>query len=184
MIDRFVPGLRRRADGRRVRAVSARARENLRRSVDRWAEKTSARASANPAIGLVGLDVSRPPARLRGSSWLPLVVTLVIAAMFLAVLRMDVIRMRLALAQAFEDELRLEEEKRELTVEMRQLRDPAQLARHAERLGFRRAEHLIDLAPEASAPEPSRAGASRPGSAAARPVELATTEGTRPGARP
>jgi hypothetical protein len=65
--------------------------------------------------------------------------------MFLAVLRMDVIRMGFTRARAFEDELGLEQLKRELTVEMRQLRDPAVLARRARELGFRRAERLIDL---------------------------------------
>jgi hypothetical protein len=130
---------------RRTRAASARARDRLRRSVDGWAERTSARAAQGPAIGLIGLDVSRPPVRLRTRTWVPIIAAAVVGAMFLAVLRMDVIRMRFALAQAFKEELRLEEVKRERTVRMRQLRDPAVLARNAERLGFRRAERLIDL---------------------------------------
>jgi hypothetical protein len=133
-----------RTSGRTTRAASRRARQNLRRSIDRWAERTSARAAAGPAIGLIGLDVSRPPQRLR-RSWMPLLVAGVVGALFLAVLRMDVIRMRFQVAQTFEEEMSLQELKRELTVDMRQLRDPAHLARRAEKLGFRRAERLIDL---------------------------------------
>ena len=144
-----------RAVGRRARAVSARARDNLRRSVDRWAVRSSARAAASRSIGLIGLDVSRRPFRFRRRSWIPVFAATAVGMMFLAVLRMDLIRMRFGLAQAFAEELRLEELKREWTVTMRQLRDPAVLARNAERLGFRRAEQLIDLdagAPPAVAP--------------------------------
>lgn len=160
-----------RSAGRRARASAMRARDKLRRSVDRWAERTSARAARNPAVGLIGLDVSRPPLRLRPRSWVPLVAAAVVGAMFLAVLRMDVIRMRFALAQSFAEELRLEDVKRERTVRMRQLRDPAVLARNARRLGFRRAERLIDLdrvgGPPAMAPAPE-------------PIELAAAS-LRPG---
>ena len=114
------------------------------RSVDLWAERGSERA-ANPVISLIGRDVATPPGRLRTGSWAPLIVAAVVGAMFLAVLRMDVIRMGFTRARAFEEEMSLEQRKRDLTVEMRQLRDPAVLARHAREMGFRRAERLIDL---------------------------------------
>jgi hypothetical protein len=112
---------------------------------------------------------------------MPLLVAGVAGALFLAVLRMDVIRMRFAVAQAFEEELRLQELKRELTVDMRQLRDPAQLARRAEKLGFRRAEQLIDLDTHVEAQgSPSRQ--SRPERRG--PVELAATGDLRGRGRP
>ena len=53
--------------------------------------------------------------------------------------------MGFTLAGTFDETHRLEELKRELTVDMRQLRDPAALIRHARELGFRRAERLIEL---------------------------------------
>lgn len=121
-----------------------RLRAGIGKSVDQWAERASERAGA-PGTSLIGFDVSRLPRRLQTRSWAAVLVAAVLGALFLAVLRMDVIRMRFTLAQAFEEELRLEELKRELTVDMRQLRDPAILAERAEQLGFRRAERLIDL---------------------------------------
>ncbi len=163
---RVMRPLRARLDGRRTRAATTRARQELRRSVDRWAARTSARAAANPAINLIGLDVARAPGRLRGTSWLPVLAAALIGALFLAGLRVDVIRMRLARAKSFETELRLEQEERELTVLMRRLRDPAELARRANELGFRRAERLIDLAPGTS-------GAPLPAVAAPPATELA-----------
>ena len=122
--------------------------------LDRWAERTSERA-AGPATRLIGLDVAKPPSRLQTGSWAPVIVAVVVGALSLAVLRMDVIRMRFGLAGMFEEQLRLEELKRELTVGMRQLRDPAALTRHARELGFQRAEHLIDLAEESDARTPA-----------------------------
>jgi hypothetical protein len=161
--------LRSRSDGRRNRAAAVRARQKLRGSVDRWAERASARAAGKPAINLIGFDVARAPGRLRGTSWLPVVAVAVLSGLLLAGLRVDVIRMRLARAESFEEELRLEQEERDLTVEMRQLRDPAELARRAEALGFRRAERMIDLAP-----------GSPPPAAAVAPTELARVSGLRP----
>ena len=121
-----------------------RLRARLGRSIDRWAERTSDRAT-DPGTPLVGLDITRLPSRLRTSSWGPVAIAIVGGALFLAFLRIDVIRMGFTLARTFDDTSRLEELKRELTVDMRQLRDPAALIRHARELGFRRAERLIEL---------------------------------------
>jgi hypothetical protein len=125
-------------------AALKRLRRRLGRSLDRWAERTSERA-ASPEIRLIGLDVVSLPSRLKTGSWAPVVVAAVVGGLFLAVLRMDVIRLRFSLASAFEEELRLEELKRELTVDMRQLRDPAVLGRRAQEIGFQRAARLIEL---------------------------------------
>jgi hypothetical protein len=125
--------------------VSGRVRARVSEWIDRWAERASDRSGRGSAIGLIGLDVAQPPSRLRTRSWAGVVAAAVAGMMFLAVLRVDVIRMRFSVAQAFEEELRLEEVKRELTVEMRRLRDPATLVERAAELGFRRAERLIDV---------------------------------------
>lgn len=118
---------------------------------------------------LIGLDVSRVPLRLERPSWAPLVVAALAGALFLAVLRMDVIRMGFGRAENLKEELRLSELERRLTVRMRQLRDPASLSKKAHELGFRRAEHLIDL------PDPDRhRGISEPPlKRAPQPIELA-----------
>ncbi len=159
-------------------AALDRLRARVDRSIDRWAERRSQRA-ANPGISLIGLDVATPPGRLRTSSWAPVVVAAVIGAMFLAVLRMDVIRMRFTLAGSFEEELRLKELKRELIVDMRQLRDPAVLARRARELGFRRAERLIDLEANGRSRAPARL------EEPADDIELASAaSGYRAGLRP
>ena len=144
----------------------------LGQALDRWAERTSEKA-AGPATRLIGLDVSNPPSRLQTGSWAPVIGAAVVGALFLAVLRMDVIRMRFGLAGMFEEQLRLEGLKRELTVDMRQLRDPAALTRHARELGFRRAEHLINLAEERD----PRTPAAREESAAG--IALAATSSRR-----
>jgi hypothetical protein len=115
-------------------------------------------------VALIGLDVSRPPLRFRTRSWAPAVLAIIVAGLFLAALRVDVTRMRLALGTAFKEELRLEEVERELTVAMRQLRDPANLALRATERGFVRAERLIDLDPVPP---------SRPRAPEATPIELA-----------
>jgi hypothetical protein len=139
--------------------LTGRVRARVNEWIDRWAERASDRSGASSAIGLIGLDVAQPPSRLRTRSWAGVAAAAVAGMMFLAVLRVDVIRMRFSVAEAFEEELRLEEVKRELTVEMRRLRDPAVLVERAGELGFRRAERLIDVGaapprPRVRRPEP------------------------------
>lgn len=153
-------------------AAIDRLRARLHQAVDRWAERTSARAG-DPGTSLIGFDVAKPPRRLRTRSWAPLVAAAVLGALFLAVLRMDVIRMRFSVAQAFEEGLRLEELKRELTVDMRQLRDPAILAHRARELGFRPAERLIDL------DETGGEGAPAPAASTPGEIELASAASDR-----
>lgn len=141
-----------------------RLRAQLDRSIDRWAERTSNRAAAS-GTPLVGLDVASPPGRLRTSSWLPVAGVIVGGALLLAILRIDVIRMGFSLAGAFEEQHRLEELQRELTVNMRQLRDPAVLIRRARELGFRRAERLIEVDENRRTPAPLPSRLNDPGGA-------------------
>jgi hypothetical protein len=86
---------------------------------------------------------------------------------------MDVVRMGFALAENFEEELRLAELERRLTVRMRQLRDPVTLSKKAYELGFRRAEHLIDL-PD---PDLHRGISEPPLMRPPQPIELAAASG-------
>jgi hypothetical protein len=94
-----------------------------------------------------------------------------LAGLSLAALRMDLFRIRYQLADLGRVEKTLREEKNRLTVEMRQLRDPARLAARAEELGFTRPERVIDL-PLGSLP---------PSVAAAAPASIVAAVGvTRP----
>jgi hypothetical protein len=104
-------------------------------------------SAANRRSALVGIDFARPVASLRprarsGAVWLALVLA---AALGLVVLRVDLLRVRYALASATAREEALLSEQRELTVQVRQLRDPRLLAERAEALGFVRPERVIRL---------------------------------------
>jgi len=168
-------GVRRQARGRKRGAVRLLA--HLRETMDRMLERSSRRADRRrPAVTLIGLDVSRPPLRLQSRSWIPAAAAVLVGALFLASLRMDVTRMRLMLGEAFKEELRLEEVERELTVDMRRLRDPALLARIAAERGFRRAEKLIDL-PSSS---DHAGGARRASFETTRRLAVAAGPGNRP----
>ncbi|MDH3210865.1 MAG: hypothetical protein OEM05_00090 [Myxococcales bacterium] len=70
---------------------------------------------------------------------------IVLAAFALAALRNDILRLRYGLGEAVSTQKALLEEHRELTAEVRSLRDPARLARLARQRGFGRAERVIDL---------------------------------------
>ena len=70
---------------------------------------------------------------------------LALGALCLVALRVDILRTRYALAEALEHEQKLLAERRDLTVEMRRLRDPARLTSLARKRGFVRPERVIDL---------------------------------------
>lgn len=69
-----------------------------------------------------------------------------LAALALAALRVDLIRMRYALALELSEEKRLDEELRGLMARVGSLRDPARLGRIARERGFVRPERVIELA--------------------------------------
>lgn len=78
--------------------------------------------------------------------WLPLAVAAgLLAALSVAALRVDMIRLRYGLAQALEQEKSLLEERRTMLASVRALRDPARLARAAEKRGFQRPTDILDL---------------------------------------
>lgn len=68
-----------------------------------------------------------------------------LAALALASLRIDIMRMGYDLADAIAVEKALLEERRTLTAEVRALRDPRRLAQIARKRGLSRAENVIDL---------------------------------------
>ncbi len=111
---------------------------------------------------LVDIDMAPQLRVARGSIWIPLLMTSILAALLLVALRDEVTDMSYELAEAGALERELLEQKRALTVEMRRLRDPARLVEQAEILGFRRPERVIDLR-SSSTPEvaagPANAGA-------------------------
>jgi len=106
-------------------------------------------------LGLIGIDLSREPSRMRTRALIPLMAVALLAALTLASLRIDLLRIRYAVAEHNDREQVLQTEHRALTARMRQLRDPVALTRRADELGFVRPEHMIDLPevdPDADAP--------------------------------
>ncbi len=104
-------------------------------------------AGSEPALGWLARDLARTRAipEPRRSHVAAFAVGALLAALGLAALRNDMIRQRYALAEAIREEKALQVEQRELTVAVRELRDPSRLAAHARRLGLRRPERLLDL---------------------------------------
>lgn len=98
---------------------------------------------------LVGRDLAR--VRLSpGPAPRPLAALLIgalIAGMGLAALRIDILRLRYALAEAVESEKTLLENQRVWTAKKESLRDPARLLELARERGFERPTRVIDLAP-------------------------------------
>jgi hypothetical protein len=85
--------------------------------------------------------VERPGTR----DWTGLVAIVLVAALALVALRVELIRMQYALADAIESEESLLEQERELTVSMRRLRHPGHLAARARTMGFGPPERVIQL---------------------------------------
>ena len=168
---RVAPGGNSRRAGAMSALRNARRRLRQRRNVRHRDRRRNRPATS---VTLIGLDVSRAALRLQTRSWAPLVVAALAGGLFLATLRTDVLRMRFSVAERFEQQLQLEQQKRQLTVKMRQLRDPAELSQRARALGFRRAERLIDLR-GAGSPD-------RPAVPMGRAIELASVATTPDGA--
>ncbi len=99
------------------------------------------------AVSLVGRDLAggRPQTRRRTRAFPALVVATLLAGLFLAVLRIDILRLSYALGEALETQQELERESRALTAKVRALRDPARLAELAEQRGFRRPARVIEI---------------------------------------
>ena len=112
------------------------------------ARRTQQRASGRNAE-LVGCDFARvrvsPPGRQRFSGIL--LIAALIAGLGLAALRIDILRLRYALAEAVESEQTLLEEQSVWTARSATLADPTRLTELAEERGFERPARVIELHP-------------------------------------
>ena len=95
--------------------------------------------------GIVGRDLSAFEKRGGPRRLVPLALAMLVAAIALVALRTEVLKLRYELARGLEREQELGAERRDLTVRMRQLRDPMRLAQRANELGFVRPQRVIDL---------------------------------------
>ena len=113
------------------------------------------RSRARRSVRKARRDSKRAPRNRRSRMWAPWIVAALGAALLLSALRIDLIRIRYGLARAVTTEQSLLEKKRELTVAMRQIRNPESLAEKARTLGFVRPEQLIVLPiPESRSVDP------------------------------
>ena len=117
------------------------------------------------------LEMNRGRIGLRAGVLLTVLVTALVVSLGIAALRIDLLRVRYALAAATLEEQRLLDESRMLTAEMRTLRDPYHLALQARDLGFVRPSRLIDLrnVEAAQTPIPERVAAHRPSASLSLP---------------
>jgi len=117
-----------------------------------------------PKPDRLGLKSGQQRVPLRARVLLPVLLTALLVSLGVASLRIDLLRVRYALAAATLEEQRLLDESRALTAQMRRLRDPYHLALQARELGFVRPARLIDLrdAERNRPPAPERVAAHRP----------------------
>jgi hypothetical protein len=127
--------------------------------------RKSARRAPEPAPprSWIGIDLSAGHGPRRMRALLPLLGLAAIAALGIAALRIDLIRVRYAVAAVMEREETLLEEQRALIVRRRQLLDPIELAVRARKLGFRPPAEVLAL------PEPDLRNADELGIEALRP---------------
>lgn len=118
--------------------------------------KHGARRNLGDARILVGRDVAKDAPRRRIPIWLipGIVVGGVFAALAIAHVRVELIGQGYKRYSAVERLQALEEEKRTLTAHVRELRDPARLAKLAREMGLSRPDHVIALAPPGDEPRP------------------------------
>jgi hypothetical protein len=121
------------------------------------------RRSAAERADLVGRDLAEAPrrrVRSRARLRLPIAVGAVVAALLLVTLRVEILRLRYALAEVAGQEEELLARSRQVTVRVRELRDPARLRTLAAERGFGRPERVLSLElpaappPAVSAPAP------------------------------
>ena len=105
------------------------------------------RSEAEPVgrLDLIGLDMAPERRAPRSQTVVPVIAAVVVAAMILVGLRMDVLRMRYASAEALTLERRLLDEKRSITVSLLRMREPKLLSERAGKLGFATPDRVINL---------------------------------------
>ncbi len=114
------------------------------------------------SLDLIGVDMAPHHATRPSRFTIPLIASVVLAALILVGLRIDLIRMRYAGADALAVEQELRDQKLAITVEMRKLRDPKQLSRRAKELGFVHPERVVDLVERRRVSVPQVAAGPRP----------------------
>jgi hypothetical protein len=100
-------------------------------------------------LDLVGRDIANAralPGAMRRIAPVAIAIA-VVAALGVAALRIDLIRVRYGLASAVRQERALLEERREVLAEVRELREPSRLAKLAKQRGFVRPDRIRTLAP-------------------------------------
>ncbi len=105
---------------------------------------------------LVGRDLAKDAPHRRIPIWLipGIVVGGVFAALAITQVRVELIGQGYKRYSAVERLQALEEEKRNLTANVRELRDPARLAKLAREMGLSRPDRVIALAPPGNEPRP------------------------------
>jgi hypothetical protein len=150
--------------------MSALSQRSAKRTPKRTPKRRSVRGARRRSAtrGLVGRDVSRLRLASNGGLWAVGITAAIVFALGLAVLRVDVIRLRYALAGADSHERKLREQSRDLVVEMRSLRDPVKLAEIARERGFGVPDRVLDLRTVDVAAAPSPLAATEDVAASAR----------------
>jgi hypothetical protein len=117
-------------------------------------EEPAPRRSGRRRGELVGRDLAESPRRApsRARLRLPIALGAIAAALLLVTLRVEILRLRYALAEVAGQEEELLERSRQATVRVRELRDPARLRKLAAQQGFGRPERVIALAPPVPPP--------------------------------
>ncbi len=115
-----------------------------------------AKRELREARNLIGRDLASDAPRKRIPIWLipGIVVGGVFAALAIAHVRVELIGQGYKRYSAVERLQALGEEKRILTAHVRELRDPARLAKLAREMGLSRPDHVIALAPPGNEPRP------------------------------
>jgi len=126
-------------------------------------------ASGSTASEWIGINVSSEENARRMRGLLPLLLIALVAALGVSSLRIELIRVRYAMATALKEEDALLGEQRRLIVHRLQLRDPVDLAIRARALGFRPHARALSL------PEPTI-----PGLSLAEAIENLPAVGARP----
>jgi len=150
-----------------------------------FGEPSAAEGDAPTTARLVGVDFAPVPTRARRRTrvMVPVVLGFVLSGLLLASLRVEIIYLRYALAEAAGQEEELLERQRLMTVRVRELRDPGRLRTLAEESGFVRPRRVLTLEMGEPAPDPAAPGLGPTGpdlELAGRELGLASRRGVKP----
>ena len=98
----------------------------------------------------------------RNQTIVPMIAAVVVAALVLVGLRMDVVRMRYASAEALTLERQLLDQKSTITVSLLRLREPKLLSERAGKLGFATPDRVIHLSSRSKREAPAVGAGPRP----------------------